>query len=145
MNGPQNPFRVLLVEDSATDAGIVEMACAEAGARMQLHHVLDGIQALAFLRRETDAFADAPRPDLILLDLNMPRMNGREFLAEIKQDPDLKRIPVVVLTTSDADRDVAESYGLGASGFIVKPVDLDRFIQTVQAIETYWADIVKLP
>lgn len=141
----QPVFTVLLVEDEVADADLVQMAFEESRLLASLSHVLDGIEALRFLRRETDAFADAPRPDLILLDLNMPRMNGREFLQEVKQDPNLRAIPVVVLTTSDVERDVIESYDLGAAGYIVKPVDLDQLIQSIQGMESYWFTVVKLP
>ena len=141
----QPVFTVLLVEDEAADADLVQMAFEEGRLLAHLHHVIDGVEALEFLRREGDRFADAPRPDLILLDLNMPRMNGREFLESIKQDPDLRRIPVVVLTTSDVERDVVASYDLGASGYVVKPVDLDQFMKAIQGIKRYWVTVVKLP
>lgn len=138
-------FTVLLVEDEAADADLVQMAFEEGRLLATLHHVVDGVEALEFLRREGERFADAPRPDLILLDLNMPRMNGREFLEAIKQDPDLRKIPVVVLTTSDVERDVVASYDLGASGYVVKPVDLDQFMKAIQGIKSYWVTVVKLP
>jgi chemotaxis family two-component system response regulator Rcp1 len=104
----------------------------------------DGVEAMAFLRRE-GKYADAPRPDLILLDLNMPRKDGREVLAEIKDDPDLRRIPVVILTTSTAERDIMESYNLHANCYIAKPVDLDQFLDVVKSIEDFWLTIVRLP
>jgi len=141
----QPVFSVLLVEDEVADADLVRIAFEESRLLATLHHVVDGVEALRFLRRETDAFADAPRPDLILLDLNMPRMNGREFLQEIKRDARLRAIPVIILTTSDVERDVIESYDLGAAGYIVKPVDLDQLIQAVKGMESYWFTVVKLP
>ncbi|NEX16616.1 MAG: response regulator [Halochromatium sp.] len=141
----QPVFTVLLVEDEVADADLVRIAFEESRLLATLHHVVDGVEALRFLRHETEAFADAPRPDLILLDLNMPRMNGREFLQEIKRDARLRAIPVVILTTSDVERDVIESYDLGAAGYIVKPVDLDQLIQAVKGMESYWFTVVKLP
>jgi CheY-like chemotaxis protein len=109
-----------------------------------LHVVSDGDEAMAFLRRD-GAYADAPRPDLILLDLNLPKKDGREVLAEIKQDPDLTRIPVVVLTISQDEQDILKSYNLHANCYITKPVDLDQFITVVKSIEDFWLTIVKLP
>jgi CheY-like chemotaxis protein len=109
-----------------------------------LHVVSDGIEAMAFLRHE-GAYADTSRPDLILLDLNLPKMDGREVLAEIKQDPDLTRIPVVVLTTSQAEPDILNTYNLHANCYITKPVDLDQFIEVVKSIEDFWLTVVKLP
>jgi len=109
-----------------------------------LHHVLDGVEALEFLRREGQHL-DAPQPDLILLDLNMPRMNGREFLAAVKADEVLKLIPVVVLTTSDVERDVVASYKLGAAGYITKPVDMDQFVDAIRQLDTYWFVLARLP
>ncbi|MEA3640928.1 MAG: response regulator [Lamprobacter sp.] len=141
----QPVFTVLLVEDETADADLVRMAFEESRLLVTLHHVVDGVEALKFLRRETEAFAAVPRPDLILLDLNMPRMNGREFLQEVKQDDSLRPIPVVVLTTSDVERDIVESYGLGAAGYVVKPVDLDQLIHAIQGMERYWFTVVKLP
>jgi CheY-like chemotaxis protein len=142
---PQPVFTVLLVEDEVADANLVQMAFEESRLLATLHHVIDGVEALKFLRQDSEAFADAPRPDLILLDLNMPRMNGREFLQAVKQDDGLRPIPIVVLTTSDVERDVVESYGLGAAGYIVKPVDLDQLIKAIKGIESYWFTVVKLP
>jgi CheY-like chemotaxis protein len=141
----QSVFTVLLVEDEVADADLVRMAFDEGRLLAELHHVVDGVEAFAFLRRETDACADAPRPDLILLDINLPRMNGREFLQQIKQDPDLRSIPVVILTTSDVERDIFAGYDLGAAGYVVKPIDLDQFIKTIQGISDYWVTVVRLP
>lgn len=138
------PFDVLLVEDEESDAHLVRSALKENKVYCNLHHVLDGVEALAFLQQR-DAYAGAPRPDLILLDLNMPRMNGREFLEVIKADQELKTIPVVVLTTSDVERDVVASYKLGAAGYITKPVDMDQFIDAVRQLDNYWFVLARLP
>lgn len=135
---------ILLVEDSPGDVRLTREALAEGKLRNNLHVVEDGEQALAYLHRQ-DGDADAPRPDLILLDLNLPRVDGREVLAHIKADPDLKRIPVVVLTTSSADEDVLRVYELAANCFITKPVDLDQFMRVVRSIEEFWLTVVRLP
>lgn len=134
------PFDILLVEDEESDANLVRAALKENRVYCNLHHVLDGVDALAFLRRQ-----DAVRPDLILLDLNMPRMNGREFLEVIKADSELKTIPVVVLTTSDVERDVVASYKLGAAGYVTKPVDMDQFIDAIRQLDNYWFVLARLP
>lgn len=141
----QRMFTVLLVEDEPADAQLTRLAFEEGRLLVDMHHVLDGVEALEFLRRSTPAHAEAPRPDIILLDLNMPRMNGREFLAEVKADEALRRIPVIVLTTSDVERDVVQSYELGAAGYVIKPVDMDQFVNVVRGIEHYWVTIVDLP
>lgn len=141
----QRMFTVLLVEDEPADAQLTRLAFEEGRLLVDMHHVLDGIEALEFLRRSTPAYAEAPRPDIILLDLNMPRMNGREFLAEVKADEALRRIPVIVLTTSDVERDVVQSYEMGAAGYVIKPVDMDQFVNVVRGIEHYWVTIVDLP
>ena len=135
---------VLLVEDEPADAHLVRLAFEEGHVLADLHHVLDGVEAFAFLRREGD-YAHAPTPDLILLDLNMPRMDGRQFLRKIKDDPTLHTLPVVVLTTSDAERDMLDSYDHFAAGYIVKPVDVDDFIKVVRGIGDYWINLVRLP
>jgi CheY-like chemotaxis protein len=145
MNSRPQPFVVLLAEDDPADAHLVQVALTENRILTDLRIVGDGREALEFLRREGARFADAPRPDLILLDLNMPRMDGREFLSAIKQDARLCDIPVVVLTTSDVERDVAASYGLGAAGYITKPVDLDQFMRAIGQIGEYWLALVRLP
>ena len=135
---------VLLVEDEPADAHLVRLAFEEGHVLADLHHVLDGVEAFAFLRREGD-YAHAPTPELILLDLNMPRMDGRQFLRKIKDDPTLHTLPVVVLTTSDAERDMLDSYDHFAAGYIVKPVDVDDFIKVVRGIGDYWINLVRLP
>ena len=138
------PIEILLAEDSATDVLLAEEALEHAKMRNNLHVVKDGVEAMAFLRKE-GKYADAPRPDLILLDLNMPRKDGREVLAEVKADDDLKTIPVVVLTTSQAQEDVLKAYGLHANCYISKPVDFEQFTNVVQAIDQFWFTIVTLP
>lgn len=135
---------VLLVEDEPADAHLVGLAFEEGHVLADLHHVQDGIEAFAFLRREGN-YANVPSPDLILLDLNMPRMDGRQFLQKIKSDPALCSLPVVVLTTSDAEADMLDSYDHFAAGYIVKPVDVDAFIKVVRGIGDYWVDLVRLP
>ena len=142
INGRQ--IEILLVEDSPGDIRLTQEALADAKIHNRMSVVNDGIQALEFLRNEGDN-PDAPRPDLILMDLNMPRMDGRECLEKIKADEKLKSIPVVILTTSEAERDIAQSYQLQANCYISKPVDLDQFIEVVAAIEQFWFSIVKLP
>ncbi len=139
------PFDVLLVEDEPADANLVRSALKSNKVLCNLHHVIDGVDALAFLRRQGDAYKDTNKPDLILLDLNMPRMNGKEFLAEIKKDPELSVIPVVVLTTSDVERDVVASYKLGAAGYITKPVDMEQFIDAIRQLDNYWFVLARLP
>ena len=138
------PIEILLVEDSPGDVRLTIEALKDAKVRNNLHVVGDGVEALAFLRREGE-YGRTPRPDLILLDLNLPRKDGREVLAELKDDPALKRIPVVILTTSQAEQDIVESYNLHANCYISKPVDLDQFVRVVQSIEDFWLAIVKLP
>jgi CheY-like chemotaxis protein len=138
-------FTILLAEDEPANAHLVKMALKESHILADLQHVLDGREALAFLRREGARFATAPLPDLILLDLNMPRMDGRECLAAIKQDKVLHRIPVLMLTTSDAERDVVAAYDLGASGYITKPLDMGEFIAVLGKVCNYWISLVRLP
>ena len=139
-----NKLTVLLVEDEPADAHLVRMAFKEGNVLVNLHHVQDGVEAFEFLRRE-NSHEQAPAPDLILLDLNMPRMDGRQFLEKIKADAELHAIPVVVLTTSDAERDLFHSYDHFAAGYIVKPVDMDNFVKIVRGIGEYWIHIVRLP
>ena len=138
------PIEVLLVEDSPDDADLTMDALRNGRVRNRITHVEDGVQAMAFLRRE-GKYADAPRPDLILLDLNLPRKSGREVLAEVKQDPDLRRIPVVIMTSSDDEKDILAAYNLYVNCYVTKPVDLDQFIGVVKSIEQFWFTIVKLP
>ena len=138
------PIEILMVDDSMGDVRLAQEALKEARVRNRLSVVHDGEQAMAFLRRE-DGYGDAPRPDLVLLDLNMPRMDGREVLAQIKGDPDLRSIPVVILTSSEAERDISGAYELQANCYITKPVDLDQFITVVRSIEDFWLAVVKLP
>jgi chemotaxis family two-component system response regulator Rcp1 len=138
------PVEILLVEDSPGDVRLTVEALKDAKVRNELHVVEDGVEALAFLRQE-GAYADAPRPDVILLDLNLPKKDGREVLAEIKGDPNLRRIPVVVLTVSQAEEDILKTYDLHANCYITKPVDLDQFIKVVRSIEDFWLTVVRLP
>jgi chemotaxis family two-component system response regulator Rcp1 len=138
------PIEILLVEDNPGDVRLTREALAEARVRNNLAVVPDGVAALSYLRRE-GSFTDSPRPDLVLLDLNLPKKDGREVLAELKNDPALRRLPVVVLTTSSAEKDILESYDLHANCYITKPVDLDQFINVVTHIEDFWLTIVKLP
>jgi chemotaxis family two-component system response regulator Rcp1 len=138
------PVEILLVEDNPGDVRLTIEALRDAKVHNHLNVVGDGVAALAFLRREAP-YRDAPRPDLILLDLNLPRKDGREVLAEIKADPDLRVLPVVVLTTSQAEQDIVQSYGLHANCYVSKPVDLDQFIRVVRSIEDFWLTVVKLP
>lgn len=138
------PIEILLVEDSPGDVRLTVEALKDGKINNNLSLAADGVEALAFLRRE-GKFSAAPRPDLILLDLNMPRMDGRELLAQIKADAELKRIPVVVLTISDAERDVLRSYNLQANCYITKPVDVAQFFDVVRSIEKFWFSVVELP
>jgi two-component system, chemotaxis family, response regulator Rcp1 len=138
------PIEILLVEDNPGDVRLTIEGLNEGKVRNNLSVAKDGVEALAFLRREGQ-FSSAVRPDLILLDLNLPRKDGREVLSEIKADPDLKTIPVVVLTTSRAEQDVLNSYQLQANCYITKPVDLEQFITVVRSIEDFWLTIVTLP
>lgn len=145
MSAKSKPFVILLAEDEPADAHLVKVAIAENHILADLYTVVDGREAFEFLRREGPRFAAAPRPDLILLDLNMPRMDGREFLTALKQVPDLLDIPVVVLTTSEVERDVIASYHLGAAGYITKPVDIVEFMAAIRQIGDYWFTLVRLP
>jgi two-component system, chemotaxis family, response regulator Rcp1 len=142
LNG--SPIRILLVEDNPADVRLTLEALKEGKIINDLEVARDGVEALDFLYRR-GAFAAALRPDLILLDLNLPKKDGREVLADIKGDEDLKRIPVVVLTTSEAEEDILGSYNLHANCFISKPVDLEQFIKVVKTIEDFWLTIVSLP
>ena len=138
------PIEILLVEDNAADVRLTKEALREGKVHNRLTVARDGVEALEVLRR-VGKHADAPRPDLILLDLNLPRKDGREVLAEIKADDDLRRIPVVVLTTSSAELDIVKSYDLHANCYINKPVDLDKFFDVVKTIDEFWLTVVRLP
>ena len=144
MNLGNRPLEILLVEDNEGDIRLTQEAFRDSRVGNHLNVVRDGVEAIAFLRRE-EKYANAVRPDIILLDLNLPKRNGLEVLAEIKQDDQLKRIPVIVLTSSQAESDILSSYDLHANCFISKPIDLDRFLRVVQSIEDFWLTIVKLP
>jgi CheY-like chemotaxis protein len=139
-----SPVEILLVEDNEGDARLAKEALRESKMRNTLYHVSDGVEAMEFLHQEGQ-YAQVPRPDLILLDLNLPRMDGREVLAIIKNDANLKRIPVVILTTSSSEADVFKSYNLHANCYITKPIDLNQFIKVVKSIKDFWLTIVKLP
>jgi CheY-like chemotaxis protein len=138
------PIEILLIEDNPGDVRLTREALRDGKVRNNLSVVGDGVEALSFLRRQDD-FAEAPRPDLILLDLNLPRKDGRQVLAELKSDPLLQTIPVVILTTSTAEEDVLKAYGLHANAYIKKPVDLDEFLHVVRAVEDFWLTLVTLP
>jgi CheY-like chemotaxis protein len=145
MNNPDGqPIEILLVEDSPSDTELTQEALREAKVRNHLSTVEDGVQAMSFLRR-SGVYKGAPKPDVIMLDLNLPRKDGREVLAEIKQDPELKTIPVVVLTTSQAEQDVLRAYHLHANCYITKPVDFEQFLQAIRSIESFWLMLVTLP
>jgi two-component system, chemotaxis family, response regulator Rcp1 len=143
LSGPQ-AIQVLLVEDSPGDIRLTQEALKDAKIHINLHVVRDGEQAMSFLMREGE-HANAPRPDLILLDLNLPKKDGREVLQEIKESPTLKIIPVVILTTSAAEADILRSYLLHANCYITKPVSLDGFLTVVKSIEDFWMSVVRLP
>jgi two-component system, chemotaxis family, response regulator Rcp1 len=141
---PDQPLSVLLVEDDAGDVMIAREALAAGRLSTDLHVVTDGVEAMSYLRRGV-GYADATRPDLILLDLNLPRKSGHEVLAEVKQDPELRRIPVVVLTTSQAQEDVTKSYELHAAVHVSKPVDFDQFADVVKQIDDFFGNVAELP
>jgi chemotaxis family two-component system response regulator Rcp1 len=138
------PAEMLLVEDNPGDARLAIEALKDAKVNNNLSWVQDGVEAMAFLRRE-GAYSDVPRPDVILLDLNLPKKDGREVLAEVKADKDLRSIPVVILTVSGAEEDIVKTYHLHANCYIRKPIDLDQFIEVVKAIKDFWLSIVILP
>lgn len=139
-----HPINILLVEDNPGDVRLTIEALKEDKLQNNLHVVKDGVEAIAFLRQEGE-YAGVPHPDLILLDLNLPKKDGREVLKEIKADERLKRVPVVILTTSQAEEDILKTYDLHANCYITKPVSLDQFIRVVRSIEEFWLTIVKLP
>lgn len=136
--------QILLVEDNPGDVRLTQIALTKGKVANKLHVARDGIEALQFLRKDGD-FVDAPRPDLILLDLNLPRKTGREVLEEIKKDQDFKRIPVIVLTTSDAENDILETYNYGANSYITKPVEMADFVNVIASLEEFWFTITRLP
>lgn len=138
------PIEILLVEDNPGDVRLTREAFKEGKVLNNLNVVEDGAEAMAFLRQQ-GKYADVPRPDLILLDLNLPKKDGREVLPEIKEDTNLKRIPVVVLTTSKAEQDILKTYNLHANCYVTKPVDLEQFISVVRFVQHFWLSIVKLP
>jgi two-component system, chemotaxis family, response regulator Rcp1 len=144
IGGSGMPIQVLLVEDSPGDVRLTQEAFRDANTSIKLHVAPDGVEAMAFLRRQ-GAYLDAPRPDLILLDLNLPKMDGREVLAHIKEDDDLKTIPTVILTTSDAEADIVKSYQLQANCYLTKPVQLDAFESLVKSINDFWLTKARLP
>lgn len=144
MNDVPRPIEVLLVEDDPGDVLLTREAFKDHKVRNNLNVVSDGEEAIAYLRRET-RYTEASRPDLVLLDLNLPRKDGREVLKDIKADPELRSIPVVVLTTSEADEDVLRSYDLHANAYVTKPVDFDQFINVVRQIDEFFVTVVKLP
>lgn len=144
MLGTGRPVQILLVEDNPGDVRLTREALKEAKVRNKMDSVADGEEAIAYLRHE-GKHAKAPRPDVILLDLNLPRKGGLEVLREIKEDDDLKRIPVVIVTTSKAEQDVVKSYNLHANCYVTKPVDLTQFMEVVRSIEDFWLSIVRLP
>lgn len=141
MNGS---IDILLVEDNEGDAHLTREALKRAKVRNRVHTTCDGVEAMQFLRREPP-FADAPRPDLVLLDLNLPNMDGREVLEAIKADPALRPIPIVVVTSSAAEQDILKSYDLNANCYVTKPVDLQQFLHVIGSVGDFWLDIVKLP
>ena len=143
-NSDGSLVEILLVEDNPGDVRLTQEAMKEGKMRNRLSVAVDGVEAMAFLRQE-GKFADAPRPDVILLDLNLPKKDGRTVWAEIKADPDLKRIPVVILTSSKAEEDILNSYDSHANCYITKPSDLEQFIDVVKSVEGFWFQIVKLP
>jgi two-component system, chemotaxis family, response regulator Rcp1 len=139
-----HPIDILLVEDNPGDERLTREALKEGKVYSNLHWVKDGVEAMQFLRRE-GKYGSAPRPEIILLDLNLPRKDGREVLQEIKADDELRRIPVVVLTTSKAEEDVLRTYNLHANCYVTKPVDLEKFIVVVKSIDVFWLTVVTLP
>ncbi|HVN71853.1 MAG TPA: response regulator [Desulfomonilia bacterium] len=144
MKMPGVSIDILLVEDNEGDARLAKEALKESKVLNNVYHVLDGVEAMAFLRKD-GKYADAPRPHLILLDLNLPRKDGREVLAEIKGDECLKRIPVVVLTISNDEKDIFKTYNLHVNCFITKPIDFEQFLRVVKSIEDFWLSVVQLP
>ena len=138
------PIDILIIEDNEGDARLIKEVLSDGKIANLLHNVKDGVQAMAFLRKE-GSYVNVVMPDLIILDLNLPKKDGREVLSEIKDDPELKKIPVVIMTTSQAEEDILKSYNLHANCYITKPIDLNQFIKVVKSIEDFWFTIVKLP
>jgi len=138
------PVEILLAEDNPGDVTLTKKALEQGNIINNLHVANDGVEAIQFLRQEGE-YADEPRPDLVLLDLNMPRKDGREVLEEIKGDEDLRRIPVVVMTSSEAEEDIVKSYDLHANAYLTKPIDYDGFLDIVRSIEEFWLTVVKMP
>lgn len=138
------PIEILLIEDSRGDIGLIEEVFEEAKIRNNLYVAEDGEEAIQFLNKKGH-YADVPRPDIILLDLNLPKKDGREVLDEVKRDETLRNIPIVVLTTSKAEEDILKSYNLHANAYITKPVDFEQFIKVIKSIEDFWLEVVKLP
>jgi len=143
-DGPGKPIEILLVEDSEDDVELTVEALHDSKVLNRVNIARDGVEAMEFLRKQ-GKFAKAPTPDVIFLDLNMPRKSGREVLQELKADPALKSIPVIILTTSSAEEDIFRSYNLQASAYVVKPVDFDRFVGVVKAIDTFWFNVASYP
>ena len=139
------PFEVLIVDDEPGDIELIRSAIVEGRFICRTHVARDGVEAMAFMRKDGPDFAEAVTPDLVLLDLNMPRMTGREVLAAMQSTDHLARIPVVVLTTSDVERDVLQAYDLGASGFVTKPVDIEQLFNAIHGIQDYWFGVVRKP
>jgi chemotaxis family two-component system response regulator Rcp1 len=144
MNDHGEPVEILLAEDNPGDVTLTRKALERGNISNNLHVVNDGVEALAFLRQEGE-YADEPRPDLVLLDLNMPRKDGRDVLETIKDDDDLRRIPVVVMTSSEAEEDIVQSYDLHANAYLTKPIDFDGFLEVVKRIEDFWLTVVRMP
>jgi len=144
MNILAKPIEILLVEDNEGDVGLIEEVLEEARIKNILHVATDGEEAIRFLHHE-GKFAGSPRPDIILLDLNLPKKDGREVLREIKEDSNLKKIPVVILTTSGAEKDILRAYELHTNAYVTKPLDFDQFIMVIKSIASFWLEIVKLP
>lgn len=145
MDEPKQTFHILLVEDDLGDAGLVKIALRRGRFPVILHHVKNGNEALGFLRHIGADFVTAPRPALILLDLNLPGRSGHEILEDLKGDSSLRGIPVVVLSTSEAERDIAKAYSLGANSFVSKPMDVEDFTHAIHAVQDYWLRVVRLP
>jgi len=144
-NNSVAPFEILIVDDEPGDVELIRSAIVEGRFICRTHVARDGVEALAFLRKEAPNFTDVVTPDLVLLDLNMPRVTGRDVLKAMRDDTRLARMPVVVLTTSDVERDVSQAYDLGASGFVTKPVDIEQLFRAIHGIQDYWFGVVRKP